>query len=201
VSKIIGAVQSVVRVFISPRKGHGLKRDSHSNFEVAMNMVIILMGPMGCGKTTVGKLLADALGWTFIEGDDYHPSENVEKMAAGIPLTDEDRNPWLVTLRTSMAESLSKGQSCIVACSALKEAYRNILGIDQKSVISIYLRGTRDLLQERLNRRTHRYMNNSLLDSQLETLETPQSGIVVDIDAVPEKIVGTIVEAINKGLD
>ncbi len=180
---------------------HVLERDCTSDDEVTMSMVIIIMGPMGCGKTTVGRLLADALGWEFIEGDDYHPAANVEKMAAGIPLTDEDRNPWLIALRAYMAESMAKGECCIVACSALKEAYRNILGIDQKSILSVYLRGTRDLLQERLSRRTHRYMNNSLLESQLDALEAPPDGIVVDIDNGPEEIVETILEAINKGLD
>ena len=166
-----------------------------------MAMVLILMGPMGCGKTTVGRLLADSLGWTFVEGDDYHPPTNVEKMAAGIPLTDEDRKPWLAALRTYISESLDKGESCIVACSALKKAYRTILGIDQKSVISIYLKGTRDLLQDRLSQRTHRYMNDCLLDSQLETLEAPHDGIVVDIENAPEEIVREILKAIDQGSD
>lgn len=166
-----------------------------------MTMVIILMGPMGCGKTTVGRLLADTLGWTFVEGDDYHPAANVEKMAAGIPLTDEDRYPWLAAIHTYLADSLARGEGCIVACSALKEKYREILGINQKNIISIYLRGTHALLEERLSRRTHRYMNNCLLESQLETLEEPQGGIVVDIDNAPEAIVRAILKEIDKGSD
>lgn len=164
-------------------------------------MVIILMGPMGCGKTTIGRLLADALGCTFVEGDDYHPVANVEKMAAGIPLADADRKPWLVAIRAHITDSLARGECCIITCSALKESYRKILGINQKNIISVYLRGTRALLEERLSGRTHQYMNNSLLDSQIEALEEPLDGIVVDIDDTPEAIVRVILKEIDKDLD
>jgi len=159
--------------------------------------ILVLIGPMGCGKTTVGKLLAEKLGWKFEDGDDFHPAENVKKMAAGIPLTDKDRLPWLHILNKRMKTSLSRNESGIVACSALRESYRQALGIDQKTIISIFLKGTPELLRERINNRIHPFMDNNLLSSQLEALETPQSGITVDISAPPEEIVKTILKKIK----
>lgn len=159
--------------------------------------IFVILGPMGCGKTTVGKLLAETLGWKFIDADDFHPPENVKKMEDCVPLTDEDRIPWLQTLHKTMSEDMINGKNCVVACSALREFYRKILGIDQKKIVSIYLKGTQEMLQERLRGRKHPYMNNNLLTSQLEALEEPQSGITVNIVDPPKTIVNTILEQIH----
>ncbi len=161
-----------------------------------MAIAIVLIGPMGCGKTTVGKELSETTGWEFIEGDDFHPEANVTKMAAGIPLTDEDRRPWLLALHDCLDKKLANGQTCILACSALKQAYRDLLGVDQKRIISIYLHGTHDIIKPRLGLRKHRYMNDSLLDSQIATLEQPTDGIQVDINNSPKQIVAEILRLI-----
>ena len=104
-------------------------------------MILILMGPMGCGKTAIGKMLAKKLGWPFYDGDDFHLKENVEKMRAGIALTDEDRKLWLEKLRANIQRWLKHRQSTILACSALKQAYRDILGVNQRTVRTVYLKG------------------------------------------------------------
>jgi carbohydrate kinase (thermoresistant glucokinase family) len=152
---------------------------------------------MGCGKTTIGKLLSSRLGWRFADGDDYHPKENREKMRAGIPLDDEDRLPWLRTLRATLAAAVTQKENLVLACSALKRSYRRILGIDQEKIRSIYLKGTAELLQQRIASRSHEYMHTSLLTSQLDTLEAPETGLIVDIDPSPEKIVETILHELS----
>jgi carbohydrate kinase (thermoresistant glucokinase family) len=159
-------------------------------------MVLILIGPMGCGKTTIGKILAKKLGWPFYDADDFHPKENVEKMRAGIALTDEDRKVWLKELHGNIRRWLKNRQSTILACSALKQVYRDLLGVNQKAVRTVYLKGSYPLLHKRIERRHHPYMDKNLLRSQLDTLEEPKDGLVVDISAAPE----TIVEAITKKL-
>lgn len=157
-------------------------------------MVVILMGPMGCGKSTIGRLLADRLGWRFEDGDDFHPPANVSKMQAGIPLDDRDREPWLDILANLIRTNEHLGKNLVLACSALKESYRIRLGINQENIISVYLKGSPDLLQSRLDLRRHRYMKKSLLASQLATLEEPESAVTVDIDARPQDIVENIIE-------
>lgn len=156
-------------------------------------MVLVIIGPMGCGKSTIGIMLARRLGWDFEDGDDYHPPENVEKMRAGIALDDSDRQGWLNTLRTRIDGRLERDEHLILACSALKQSYRQILGIDQRTVISVYLKGTVELLEERLRSRHHQYMNNALLTSQVQTMEEPQGGIIIDIDQSPESICSEII--------
>lgn len=156
-------------------------------------MVLVIIGPMGCGKSTIGIMLARRLGWDFEDGDDYHPPENVEKMRAGIALDDSDRQGWLNTLRTRIDGRLERDEYLILACSALKQSYRQILGIDQRTVISVYLKGTVELLEERLRSRHHQYMNNALLTSQVQTMEEPQGGIIIDIDQSPESICSEII--------
>ena len=160
-------------------------------------IVLILMGPMGCGKTTIGKLLAERLGWTFYDGDEFHSPENVKKMRAGIALTDEDRKLWLETLRAGIQQWLEQGQNAIMACSALKQAYRDLLGVDQKAVRTVYLKGSYELLRKRVEERRHPYMNKDLLRSQLEILEEPKDGLTVDISATPPAIVRTILKELK----
>ena len=157
-------------------------------------MVLILMGPMGSGKTTIGKMLAGKLGWPFYDGDSFHPKENVEKMRAGIALTDEDRRLWLEKLRDNIQRWLEQRQDTILACSALKQAYRDILGVDQETVRTVYLKGSYELLRKRIEERQHPYMDKNLLRSQLDTLEEPKEGLRVDISATPEMIVRTIIQ-------
>jgi carbohydrate kinase (thermoresistant glucokinase family) len=156
-------------------------------------MVIVLIGPMGCGKTTVGKILAARLGWPFSDADDYHPKDNVEKMRAGIPLTDQDRQGWLEALAARIAATLAAGENLVLACSALKQKYRDMLGVDQQRVISVYLKGDSDLLQARIAARSHQFMNKDLLISQLATMEEPADGLCLDIGPGPERLAAAII--------
>ena len=160
-------------------------------------MVLILMGPMGSGKTTIGKMLSAKLGWPFIDGDSFHPKKNVEKMRAGIPLSDEDRRLWLEKLRDMIQRWLKERQDTILACSALKQSYRDVLGVDQKTVRTVYLKGSYELLRERIEERQHPYMDKNLLRSQLDTLEEPEEGLRVDIMEPPEAIVHTIIQSLR----
>jgi len=160
-------------------------------------MVLILMGPMGCGKTTIGKMLAERLGWSFYDGDDFHPKKNVEKMRAGIALADEDRKLWLESLHGNIQHWLRDKQDSILACSALKQAYRDILGVDQNTVRTVYLKGSYELLRKRVEARQHPYMDKNLLKSQLDTLEEPKGGLTVDISAAPEITTRTIMNYLN----
>jgi carbohydrate kinase (thermoresistant glucokinase family) len=161
------------------------------------DMVLILMGPMGCGKTTIGKMLAEKLDWPFYDGDDFHPKENVEKMRAGIALTDEDRKLWLNKLHANIQRWLKEKQNSILACSALKQAYRDRLGVDQNTVRTVYLKGSHELLRKRIEERQHPYMDKNLLRSQLDTLEEPKDGLTVDISATPETIVSIIMSRLH----
>ena len=160
-------------------------------------MVLILMGPMGCGKTTIGKMLAAKLGWSFHDGDNFHPESNVEKMRAGIALTDEDRKAWLNKLHVNIQRWLREKQNSILACSALKQAYRDMLGVDQNTVRTVYLKGSYELLRKRIEERQHPYMGKNLLRSQLDTLEEPKDGLTVDISATPETIVSIIINRLD----
>lgn len=160
-------------------------------------MVLVLMGPMGCGKTTIGKMLAEKLGWSFYDGDDFHPEKNVEKMRAGIALTDEDRKLWLERLHGNIQHWLRNKQNSILACSALKQSYRDILGIDQNTVRTVYLKGSYELLRKRIEDRHHPYMDKNLLRSQLDALEEPKDGLTVDISETPEIVVRTIINDLN----
>ena len=160
-------------------------------------MVIVVIGPSGCGKTTVGKLLAKKLQWNFYDADDFHSNENVEKMRQGIPLTDKDREPWLLGLAEQIKEWNHNPGNAILACSALKQSYRHMLGVDQMSVITVHLHGEFNLLAKRLNARQGHYMNPDLLQSQLDTFETPCEGITINIDQTPEKMVDEIINKLK----
>jgi len=154
-------------------------------------MVIILMGVSGSGKTTIGRLLSKQLGWAYYDADDFHSAANVEKMHSGIPLNDEDRRPWLESLRKLIHKSLDHDENIVLACSALKESYREYLVLDER-VRLVYLKGDYDLIQERLNERHGHYMNPKLLDSQFDTLEEPTDALTVDVSSTPREIVKTI---------
>jgi gluconokinase len=157
-------------------------------------MIVVLMGVSGAGKTTIGELLAARLGWRFIEGDEFHPPENVAKMAAGIPLEDSDRWPWLDALNRRIRGE----RDAIVTCSGLKEVYRQRLlaGIDKARVV--YLHGAKALIASRLAERKHRYMPASLLDSQFAALEPPVAAIDIDVSGKPEDAVEAIVAAVQR---
>lgn len=156
--------------------------------------VVVLMGVCGCGKSTVGRQLSKQLGWEFFDGDDFHPRANVEKMASGRPLDDEDRRPWLEALRELIDRRLDDETPSILACSALKRAYRRALGTERPEVLLVHLAGSRELLAERLASREGHFMPEHLLDSQLETLEAPsqgnpaEPGLCLDIVLSPEEL-------------
>jgi gluconokinase len=154
-------------------------------------MVIILMGVTGSGKTTVGRLLAAELGWSYYDADDFHPPANVEKMRSGVPLNDADRQPWLETLRDLIRNCLERNEAAILGCSALKESYRRFLLLDER-VELIYLKGDYDLIRQRLLKRRGHYMNPKLLDSQFDVLEEPEEALHIDISSSPQEIVQTI---------
>ena len=160
---------------------------------------LVLMGVTGSGKTTIGELLADQLSWEFLEGDDFHPQANVAKMANGVPLTDEDRYPWLGLLADRMAELVGDGRDCILACSALKAEYRDILAAGPSVEVKfVYLEATEKLIGQRLSERVHRYMPPSLLRSQFESLEPPEDALVVDVSATPQDAVRQIRESMGR---
>lgn len=147
--------------------------------EGAMKIVVV-MGVSGCGKTTLGRGLVEALGWAFYEGDSLHPRANVEKMSRGIPLSDADRQPWLEAIGHLMDELSASGQSAVITCSALKQAYRDFLAAEREQVIFVYLKACMDRVRERVARRKGHYMPVDLLASQFEALEEPEDAIIVD---------------------
>jgi len=149
------------------------------------------MGVVGAGKTTVGSLLAQKLGWRFADADDFHPAVNVEKIRHGIPLDDADRVPWLAALRNAVLDWNAKRQSAVLACSALKRKYRDQLSVD--GVRFVYLKGDFDLIEHRLQERTGHFASESILKSQFEDLETPDDAITVEIDKAPDAIVTEII--------
>jgi gluconokinase len=151
-------------------------------------MIVIVMGVAGVGKSTVGSLLATDLGWLFADADTYHSPENVKKMASGVPLTDADREPWLRVLRQAIESWIAHGKNVVLACSALKESYRNILAAGPE-VKFVYLKGPLLLLEERIRQRSGHYMKGELLESQFETLEEPTGIPAIDVSAPPADIV------------
>jgi carbohydrate kinase (thermoresistant glucokinase family) len=161
-------------------------------------MIIVIMGVTSSGKSTIGKLLAQRLSLPFIEGDEFHPEENILKMSNGIPLNDNDRRPWLQALSHQL-QLQEKNKGAVLACSALKESYRELLqqGLNEK-IIWIYLEGTNDIIRQRMNERKNHFMPESLLQSQLSTLEKPAYAYCFSIEKAPELIVQEIAGILNE---
>ncbi len=159
--------------------------------------VMIVMGVAGSGKSTIGARLAARLGAEFYDADDFHPAANIAKMAAGIPLDDEDREPWLERLKKELIDATGPGKQAVVACSALKKVYRERLGVGDGGVRLIYLRGDADLLAERLANRAGHFMKPGMLESQLAALEEPSAseGMTVNIEVGVEEILGMILNS------
>lgn len=155
-------------------------------------LVLVVMGVAGSGKTTIGRALAESLGWPFADADDFHPPANIAKMSAGQPLDDTDRAPWLAALRAFIDERLRLLAPAVVACSALKNSYRTQLRADPALVRFIFLHGSRELLLARLQSRRGHFMPPALLDSQLAALEPPPDALTVDIAPPPAAIVATL---------
>ena len=153
------------------------------------------MGVVGAGKTTVGSLLAQKLGWQFADADDFHPAANVEKIRHGIPLDDSDRAPWLAGLRNSILKCNRKGENLVLACSALKRKYRDELRVD--GVQFVYLQGDYELIEKRLRTRRGHFASDSILKSQFEELEKPTDALTVEIDKTPDAVVAEIIEKLK----
>lgn len=163
---------------------------------IGKNKVIIIIGVSGSGKTTIGRLLSGELGWKYYEGDNFHPPANIEKLKSGVPLDDADRKPWLESLRDLIRNCLEQGDSAVVACSALKQRYRDFLLVDER-VILIYLKGDYELIRERLSKRRGHFLNPNLLDSQFAALEEPKTAMQVDVSLSPAEIVKSIRSALR----
>ncbi|KFF60492.1 transferase [Cryobacterium sp. MLB-32] len=158
------------------------------------------MGVQGCGKSTVGRQLAEALGMLFEDGDDLHTAEARAKMASGHPLTDADRIPWLARIAEGIAESVGRGEPMVVACSALKRSYRDLMRAVAPTLMFVELFGDQALIAERLTHRNHEYMPPTLLDSQfaaLEPLAADEAGVRVDLTNTPDDIVGRVLEFLH----
>jgi gluconokinase len=160
-------------------------------------VIVVVMGVAGVGKTTVGRLLARGLGAEFIDADDYHPAANVAKMHAGRPLTDDDRRPWLARLNEVLLEHAARNADAVLACSALKQRYREQLLAGVTNGRLVYLRGTKEVIAERLGARREHFMNPTLLDSQLAALEEPADAIVADVGGSPEAIAAGILARLS----
>lgn len=154
-------------------------------------MIILLMGPTGSGKTMIGGLLAGRLGWKFADGDGFHSAANIEKMSRGIPLTDADRGPWIEAIRAAIVAWIAAGTNAIVGCSALKRSYRDRLCVDG-NVKLVYLKGSYELLVERVHARKGHFAGEDLVKSQFADLEEPDDAIVVDVTPPPAEIVAEI---------
>jgi gluconokinase len=157
-------------------------------------VIVIVFGVSGAGKTTVGKLLARGLGWHFVEADDFHPATNIEKMRSGRPLTDEDRSPWLQRLREEIKRLIAAGENAVLACSALKRAYRDRLRVSD-DVKFVFLSGDFALVHKQLGSRPAHFMNPALLQSQFDDLEEPRPAedvLTIELGRKPGKIVNEI---------
>jgi carbohydrate kinase (thermoresistant glucokinase family) len=162
--------------------------------------IVIVMGVSGCGKSTIGALLASHLGWGFEDADSFHPASNIAKMHSGIPLTDEDRWPWLDAVAAWIDKARGSGGHAVVACSALKRSYRDVLIGNRPDIRLVYLKGDETVIARRIAARHGHFMSQSLLHSQFEALEEPGPGenpIIVSIEPQPPEIVARILSAMN----
>ena len=161
-------------------------------------MIVVLMGVTGSGKTTIGELLAERAGAVFADADDYHPAANKQKMAAGHPLNDDDRQPWLETLNKLMLGWFREGKSGVLACSALKQKYRDTLAADLPpgAITFVWLDTPKEIIAERLAARHHEFMNPNLLQSQFDTLEPPADALRIVNDRDPVQVVESILKKI-----
>jgi gluconokinase len=155
-------------------------------------VIVVIMGVAGCGKTLIGSQLAQALDWSFVDADDFHPAANVEKMTSGVPLTDADREPWLSALHQLLQQAYASGRDVVLACSALRSDFRARLAAGISDLHYVHLDGSRALFGRRINARRDHFFDARLLESQLATLELPEDAIVIDADASPPVIVDRI---------
>jgi gluconokinase len=150
-------------------------------------MIVIVMGVSGSGKTTIGRLLANDLGWDFYDADNFHPAQNIAKMSRGLALSDGDRQPWLKSLRVLIIDCLKSGKQAVIACSALKETYRIALRVND-NVQFVYLKGSFEQIKARLTDRQNHFMSGDLLADQFATLEEPLDAVPIDISIPPDQI-------------
>jgi gluconokinase len=179
---------------------HGRPELAATKAQPSLPMILVLMGVSGSGKTTIGTQLALALRWDFEDADWFHPTRNIDKMHAGIPLTDEDRAPWLIAIADFIDQARVAGQHAVVTCSALKRRYRAVIVGNRPDVRLIYLKGDIDLIARRIATRHEHFMPASLLQSQFDALEEPspaEKAIVVSIAPRPREIVAAILEALK----
>lgn len=155
----------------------------------------VIMGVSGCGKSTIARAIADRLGWQYFDADDFHPPANIAKMANGIPLDDADRAPWLLALQGQLHATLQMGGHPVLACSALKERYRQTLLAGNEGIQLVYLRGSYDLIWSRMAARPGHYMKPAMLQSQFAALEEPVDALVVEIIDEPDEMVIKILQA------
>jgi gluconokinase len=159
-------------------------------------MIVIVMGVVGAGKTTIGRLLAEQLRWNFADADDYHPAANVEKIRRGIALDDDDRRPWLERLRAAITQWITEGRNVVMACSALKRSYRHELDVGSE-VRFVYLKGDASLIAKRLRAREGHFAGEQILASQFADLEEPEGAVIAEIDSTPQQIVSGIRERLD----
>lgn len=159
-------------------------------------MVLLVMGVTGSGKSTIAKLLADRLGWLFLEADDFHSPANKQKMHAGIPLTNEDRIPWLESIHQELLRQHQEGKNVVLACSALKKEYRRLLEVDLPLRV-IYLKGSYELIRARLHARHGHFAGEAILADQFANLEEPHDAVTTSVEARPEQIVNQIIAALG----
>lgn len=159
-------------------------------------MILLVMGTTGAGKTTVGKLLAARLDWPFLDADDFHPPANIEKMKHGFPLTDADRAPWLANMHAELQRLTSQGKNVVLACSALKQSYRETLsaGLDFRL---IYLRGTYAQMRQHILARHGHFAGEAILAGQFADLEEPANALVLDVSTIPDELVSTAISRLN----
>ena len=161
-------------------------------------MILLVMGVTGSGKTTVGKLLAQRLGWLFLDADDFHPAANIEKMKHGVPLSDEDREPWLAAIHAELLKCAAENKDAVLACSALKRSYRARLAAGVELRIC-YLKGTYHEIAARLQSRTGHFAGEGILAGQFADLEEPRDALVLRVSQTPEEIVGDVLRKLKLG--